>query len=213
MTATLQRPYLPIVELADGETGGIRLRGGNRALWACHDHEQMLSGPAETGKTYGWCVKLNALLCKYPGAHLVMARAAQVDLWGSVFRTWCKVTGTDPLNPYGQALVYYGGQKPEWVDYPNGSRLWFMGMDHPGKALSSERDGFYINQAEETTLDNWETLLTRTTGRGAVMPWTFVVTEDRPSPSHRGTKITLASSMTMQRLLSKGGGPLPFWTV
>lgn len=62
----------------------------------------------------------------------------------------------------------YGGQKPEWYEYPNGARLWIGGMDNPNKMLSGERDFIYINQAEELKLDDWEVLLTRCTGRGAV---------------------------------------------
>lgn len=171
-----------IWELAEGEPGGLTLRGAAARLWRCTAHEQMLAGPAETGKTVAWCHKLHALLWHFDGCQLVMARKLLVDLYPTVFQTWVRETRSNPANPPGQALRYYGGQKPEWVSLPNGSRLWFAGLDHPGKALSSERDGVYINQAEEVGLDDWETLLTRATGRGAVMPYTFVGGDCNPGP-------------------------------
>lgn len=171
-----------VIELAPSEAGGLELRGAARELWRCTAHEQMLSGPAESGKTVPWCHKLHALMWAFPGCQLVMARKLLVDLYPSVFQTWLRVTKSRTDNPAGQYLRYYGGAKPEWVSLPNGSRLWLAGLDHPGKALSSERDGVYINQAEEVALEDWETLLTRTTGRGAVMPWTFVGGDCNPGP-------------------------------
>ena len=36
-------------------------------------------------------------------------------------------------------VLPYGGNKPEWYDYPNGSRIWIGGMDKPGKVLSAEQ--------------------------------------------------------------------------
>jgi len=43
------------------------------------------------------------------------------------------------------------------------------GLDDPGKSLSSERDFAYVNQAEQVTRDDWETIGTRTTGRAGVI--------------------------------------------
>jgi phage terminase large subunit len=43
--------------------------------------------------------------------------------------------------------------------------LVLAGMDRPGKALSSEYDLIYVNQAEELLLSTWEILTGRATGR------------------------------------------------
>jgi phage terminase large subunit len=55
-------------------------------------------------------------------------------------------------------------------------------MDRPGKVLSGERDGIYVNQAEELTLEDWETLTTRTTGRGAVTDVPMLFGDCNPGP-------------------------------
>lgn len=76
----------------------------------------------------------------------------------------------------------YGGSYPQWYDYPGGSRIWLGGLDDPGKTLSSERDGILVVQAEELALRDWEYLTRCVTGRGAVMPDTFLRGDCNPGP-------------------------------
>jgi phage terminase large subunit len=56
-------------------------------------------------------------------------------------------------------------------------------MDNADKVLSTERDITYVNQAEELALDAWEKLSTRTSGRGAVMPYTQLLGDANPAGS------------------------------
>jgi hypothetical protein len=165
-----------IAELKPGERGGFAPRGAVKRLWLTRDFETLVSGPAETGKTWGSLQYADALLWKYPGAQGVIARKTYSSLVGSALRTFRRILGLS------SPVKAYGGEKPEWFDYPNGSRLWVAGLDNPGKALSSERDFIYVNQAEELTLEDWETLLTRVTGRGAVMPYTRMFGDCNPGP-------------------------------
>ena len=169
-------PTCTIAELRPDAPGGYCPRGAARDLWRCRDHEIMVAGPAETGKTYGCLQKLDALLWKYPGALAVLVRKTLASLYTSVFRTYRLVVG--PESP----VRFYGGEKPEWADYPNGSRLFFAGMDNPQKALSSERDFVYVNQAEELELGDWETLTTRATGRAGNAPYAQVIGDCNPGP-------------------------------
>jgi phage terminase large subunit len=79
----------------------------------------------------------------------------------------------------------FGGAHPEWYDYPNRSRVFVVGMDNSDKILSSERDVIYVNQAEELTLDDWEKLSTRCTGRAGNMPYAQMIGDCNPgAPSH-----------------------------
>ncbi len=138
--------------------------------------EVMLAGPAETGKTWAtlWFVDFFARL--FPGAQITICRKVRSTMDGTVLNTWRKVIairgGVEP----------FGGEKPEWYDYYNGSRVWVAGLDNPGKALSSERDLVYVNQAEDLDLDDWQTLTTRTTGRGGVAPWSMLLGDCNPGP-------------------------------
>lgn len=130
--------------------------------------EFVLAGPAETGKTFAALWRLDELLRLNPGENFVLARKIQSTIWGTVLVTWKRIQelrgqlGDAPATPYG-------GEKPEFYTYPNGARLWIGGMDNPQKILSGERGAIYFNQAEEFTLQDWETCLSRATGRGSRM--------------------------------------------
>jgi phage terminase large subunit len=171
-------PYV-VAELREGETGGFAPRGAAAELWRSKAPEIMLSGPAETGKTWTCCHKLNALMWKYPGAQAAVIRKTQASMVSSVLQTFDRVIGEN------SGVVAYGGEKPEWYQYPNGSRVWVGGMDNPNKVLSAERDFVYVCQSEELTVDDWETLRTRNTGRGGVAPYAQQFADCNPgAPTH-----------------------------
>lgn len=155
-------------------------------LWLSKAHEIIVSGPAETGKTRGALEKLDALLWKYPGAQAGMVRKQYADMPGSCIQTFEKrVLGAwdYDYNEFDSALTpvsKYGGEKPQFYDYPNGSRLWVGGLDRPSKILSSERDFFYINQAEELELTDWEMITTRCTGRAGNAPYSQILGDCNP---------------------------------
>lgn len=159
-------------------------RGGNAEVQLRTDAEMINSGPSETGKTIACLYKLNTLAQQFPGARLVIARKKHVDLQPSVLQTFEKkilgatrmareLTGTD--------IRAYGGERVEFYEYPNGSRIWTVGLDNPSKVLSAEFDMIYVNQAEELTLDDWETLTTRVTGRAGTVPNPQLLGDSNPS--------------------------------
>ena len=170
---------------AELESRGLRLceevdvstfRGAALALQTITAHEWIIAGPAETGKTYAACWRLDTLLRETPKASAGMLRRIRADMDGTVLRTWERIIALRG------GVSVAGGSHPEWYDYPNGSRLYIGGMDRPGKVLSGERDWIYANQAEELTLDAWETLSTRCTGRGAVTPHPMLFGDCNPGP-------------------------------
>jgi len=140
----------------------------------------ILSGPSETGKTLGCLHYLDSLAWKYPGFQGAIVRQTYKSMIGTVLQTFQNKVLTQ-----GDGVEVMGGSKPDWYDYPNGSRIWVGGMDNPDKVLSSERDAVYFNQAEEALLSGWETLTTRTTGRAGNMPWGQTFGDCNPSiPQH-----------------------------
>jgi phage terminase large subunit len=152
-------------------------RGANLEIQSYRGPEWILSGPAETGKTWATLWLLHQLLCETPGAQASLIRKTQSDIYGTVLKTFERVVKRTAIQP-----AAYGGEKPEWYDYPNGARLYIGGMDRPGKVLSGERDFIYVNQAEELGLADWETALTRTTGRGAVTETPMLFGDCNPGP-------------------------------
>ncbi len=157
----------------------LPFRGNIAVAQETKEPEWMLSGPAETSKTMGGLTRLDADMRKHPHAKATILRKVRADMGGTVLETWDRVLGVAGKRP-----TVVGGAHPEWFDYDNGSRVYVGGMDRPGAALSSERDAIYVNQAEDFDLEDWETLITRTTGRGAVMEHTWLGGDCNPGPSH-----------------------------
>lgn len=173
------RDYVIIEAPANADIEGYQGYGAIIDLWASRAHEVIIAGPAETGKTRGALEKLNRLLWQYPGSQYGMIRKRYTDMPGSCIQTWEKKVLENSLSDAGP-ITKFGGEKPQFYDYPNGSRLWVGGLDNPGKTLSSERDGFYVNQAEELELADWETLTTRATGRAGNAPYSQVFGDCNP---------------------------------
>lgn len=168
-----------IQEVTPTSRAGFCPRGAAAELWRYQGPEIMLSGPAETGKTWACLQKLVALAWKYPGMQGVIIRKTYQSMHGSTLQTLRRILGKEsPVKPYG-------GEKPEWFEWPNGSRVYVAGIDNPSKALSSERDIVYINQAEELEIDDYEVLRTRNTGRAGMMPYAQTFGDCNPGmPAH-----------------------------
>ena len=143
----------------------LELRGGALDIQSNTDRELMLSGPSETGKTIASLVKLHNIAVRWPGAHLTIARKTYASCVGSVVQSF--INKVLPLSKMG--VHPFGGKRPAWFDYDNGSRIWVAGMDNKDATLSTERGATYINQAEEIDLEDWEYLATRTTGREGIV--------------------------------------------
>ena len=174
------RKELELELLRRGTVWPYELRGANRELMLSNDPQVINAGPADTGKSVACCLKLHRLCRLYPKSQHVIARKTQTSLYGSILQTYARIAGNE--------VSTYGGEKPSWYDYPNGSRVWVCGMDNPEKALSSERDSIYVNQAEELTLTDWEILSTRCNGRNAVVPFAQLFGDCNPGGSKHWIK-------------------------
>ncbi len=158
------------------------LYGAALDFWQYKGHEAILAGPYETGKTFAALYKLHALLSVFPRCHALAVRKTYKSLKTSALVTYeKKVLPVAPSHPKS-AVVKYGGESPEFYDYPNGSRLVVGGMDNADKFLSAEFDYIYVNQAEELILDDWEKLMGRATGRAGNAPFTQVMADCNPGP-------------------------------
>lgn len=164
---------------ARGAPPSMHWRGGNAEAQRITAPAWVLSGPAETGKTWATLWRLDSEARKWPGSQWALIRKVRVTIAPTVLRTYLRIQA---LYPEGERATPYGGNNPVWFDYPNGARVWIGGMDDPGKVLSGERDGIYINQAEELDEDDYETLTTRATGRGAVTDTPMVWGDCNPGP-------------------------------
>lgn len=174
-----------IVQAPADSTVGFQCFGAAREFWRYRGPEAILAGPYETGKTMAALHKLHLLLCKYPKSQGLMVRKTYQSLVSSAVVTYEKKVLPVPSDNPQSAVSKFGGEKPEFYDYPNGSRLVLGGMDNPDKFLSAEYDFIYVNQAEELLLDDWEKLTGRATGRAGNAPYSQIMGDCNPSvPQH-----------------------------
>lgn len=165
-----------------------RFRGGHLALWESKHHEVILSGPYQTGKTFAALHKLHTLLCLYPGCNALMVRKTRNSILTSAVVTYTQKVLPFPPGDDRCPILKYGGERPEFFLYPNRSRVTVGGLDDADKYLSAEYDFIYVNQAEEITLDAWEKLVGRATGRAGNAPWTQVFGDCNPGPPNHWIK-------------------------
>ena len=168
-----------------GTKSGYRPYGAIEGAWKDKGPEIMIAGPYETGKTLGALQKVHNLLLKYPGARALMVRKSYKSVITSALPSYYNKVLPYPPSHAKCPIHPYGGGKPEWIDYPNGSVLLIGGLDDPQKVLSSEYDFIFVPQAEELTLNDWEQLLSRNTGRAGNAPYSQIIGDCNPDvPTH-----------------------------
>jgi hypothetical protein len=152
-------------------------RGAALEVQSAADHEIIIHGPWETGKTFSALWRLDTRLRDTPKAQGLMIRKKRVDMDASCIQTYKKI-----IDRRGGVTIY-GGETARWFDYTNGARLWVVGLDNPGKALSAEFDFIYVNQAEELGQADWETLTGRCTGRAGNTTAPQIIGDCNPGPA------------------------------
>ena len=164
---------------------GFTPYGGAALFMYCHEPEVIIGGPYDTGKTITALNRLHLLLCKHAGARALMVRKTYQSLIQTAVVTYERKVLPAPPDTPGCPVDRMGGTRPDWYDYPNGSRLVTGGLDNPGKTLSSEYDFIYVNQAEELTEDEWQALTRAASGRAGHAPYSQVMGDCNPDvPDH-----------------------------
>lgn len=186
----------------ENQEHGFEACGAVLQLWNSTEPEIMISGPAETGKTFGALHKLHAMACKWPKYQGIIIRKTLTSCYSSVIQTWENKVIPEAIRT--EVVKPYGGKKAEFYEYWNGSRIFVGGMDNPDRVLSSERDGMLVNQAEELVVDDWEALTSRVTGRAGNAPFPQLIGDCNPGPrNHWILNRAKAGSMVMLNSIHK----------
>lgn len=129
--------------------------------------EFLVEGPTGTGKSVligGLC---KYAMRKYPGCNLVVLRAIRADLPGSFMQMWEEEV-LDPDNDAWDRYMLYGmsnramsHKSRDVYVYPNGSKLWCMGMNEPRRFKSKAYDIVWPMELTEYTEEQLEIMHTR----------------------------------------------------
>lgn len=174
-----------VVDLTgNGARRQVRFFGAALEMWQYKGPEVIISGPYECGKSFACLHKINALALKYPKSQILMARKSYSSLIMSVWQSYInKVLPYPPSHDHCPVNIF-GGGRPEWVEYPNGSKIFLGGLDNPEKVLSAEYDFIFVPQGEELLLHDYEQLTSRCTGRAGNAPYSQIIVDCNPGPPH-----------------------------
>lgn len=162
-------------------------RGAALQAQSIQADEWMLSGPSETGKTVAGLYRLDRLARDNPGAKFALVRLVRSSMQATVIAIFKRLFVEDPATQanLGLGVTDFGGERTEFFQYKNGSRIWIAGLDDSGKVLGGELDGIYVNQAEQVSKEAWQILTTRTSGRAGVVKHPMTFGDCNPdSPGH-----------------------------
>lgn len=157
------------------------LRGGVEEAYFARDEECLSAGPAGSGKSLAWLLKVYWICRTYPGARVLIVRKTRESLTESVLVTWERdILGyTHPILTERPNLR----KVRQHYQFPNNSIVVVGGMDKPDKVLSSEWDLVYCPEATELEITDWETLGGRL--RAGAVPYQQLLADCNPTtPQH-----------------------------
>lgn len=153
--------------------------GGCARVFTERTPEVIVDGPAGTGKSRAICEYLNWLAEEYPGVRILICRKTRVSCTESVL-----VTLDERVLWQGHpALAGPTRAHRSSYTYPNGSVIVVGGMDNPTRLFSTEYDIAYVNECNELTESEWESL--HRALRNGKLPWQQLIGDCNPdAPSH-----------------------------
>ncbi|RKU10802.1 hypothetical protein C6503_19140 [Candidatus Poribacteria bacterium] len=164
--------------------------GAMLKLFASMDASVKIAGGTyDAGKTYGLVAYMHFLALRYEGARMTFVHRSLNRVYRNIIPTYEKFLGYKPPsrddNPEGRDVTRFGGERPEFFEYPNGTRIYMNGLDKPQNLLSDFFDAGFVNQAELLPFAAWDELTARVSERAGVMPVAYLVGDCNPSvPNH-----------------------------
>jgi len=155
----------------DEDARAYRPYGACLELFRAREHEVVLEGPADCGKSRACLEKLHAAMTKYSGARAAIVRKTRKSLTSTAMATFERQVA--PPN----ACKLWNGEE---YRYPNGSKIYLFGLDDPERLKSFEGDLIYVQEVSELQREDWEILTTRATGRGGTMPYQQLIADLNP---------------------------------
>jgi hypothetical protein len=156
-----------------------RPRGSAVDVLHAQDDEVLVAGPAGTGKSRACLEKLHFLCLGVPGIKILAIRKTLVSLSATGMQTYQDHVAAKSIA--AGHVSFFGGNQTQpaaWRYVKTGAKLVVGGMDNPLKIMSSEYDVIYIQEANEVTLTDWESCISRL--RNGVLPYQQIIADCNP---------------------------------
>lgn len=155
------------------------------------EDEYLVEGPTGTGKSMGIGALYRHAMRKYPGCNLLVMRQVKADLAGSFMQMWEEEVLEADTDPWDAWMLDGGrGYIPSHrsritYEYPNGSKLWCLGMNNWARFKSKAFDLIWPMEMTEFTEEQIEGLHTRLRAR-AGSPFGKRILIGDVNPEHPG---------------------------
>jgi phage terminase large subunit len=138
--------------------------------------EALCESGAGTGKSFSLMQKANWTARAYPDCRQLFARQTRKSLNISILPDWRNnvLFRAHPACSRTASLEHQ-----DCYRYPNGATIDVLGLENIERVLSAQYDRIYIFQAEETSVDVWEKLITRL--RYGKTPYHQIVADVNPA--------------------------------
>ena len=163
------------------------------AMWdlfaATHASVKIAGGTYDAGKTFSGVGYMHWLAIKYPGSRMTFVHRSLNRVYRNIVPSYEKFLGYKPLsrddpNADQFEVTRFGGERPEFFEYKNGTRIYMNGLDKHQNLLSDFFDAAFVNQAELVPFDAWDELTARVSERAGIMPIATLVGDCNPSVPH-----------------------------
>ena len=167
--------------------GNFAIYGKMLDLWESPASVKIAGGTYDAGKTFSLCAYMDALAMEFEGARMTFVHRSLSRVYRNILPTYYKYLGYTPTsrdatNP--TFVTRFGGEKPEFFEYRNGTRIYVNGLDKPQNLLSDFFDAAFVNQCELLPFEAWDELTGRVTERAGVMPIAQLVGDCNPNVPH-----------------------------
>ena len=167
--------------------GAFEIYGTMADLWRSPESVKIAGGTYDAGKTFSLCAYMDYLAMAFPGSRMTFVHRSLNRVYRNIIPTYEKYLGYKPPprdeNPHDKFVTRFGGERPEFFEYANGTRIYMNGLDKPQNLLSDFFDAGFVNQAELLPFSAWDELTARVSERAGTMEIATLVGDCNPNVS------------------------------
>ena len=169
------------------EAGGYMPQGAMHDVYRSKASVRIVGGTYDAGKTFGSVAYMHAFAWRNPGARMTFVHRSLNRVYRNIIPSYekfltYKPTSRDDPNP--TPVTRFGGERPEFFEYGNGTRIYMNGLDKPQNLLSDFFDAAFVNQAELVPFDAWDELTARVSERAGTSPIAVLLGDCNPNVPH-----------------------------
>ena len=169
------------------KVGDYMPQGAMQNVYRSQASVRIIGGTYDAGKTFGGIAYMHAFAWRNPGARMTFVHRSLNRVYRNIVPSYEKFLGYKPTSrddPNPTYVTRFGGERPEFFEYANGTRIYMNGLDKPQNLLSDFFDAGFVNQAELVPFEAWDELTARVSERAGTSPIAVLLGDCNPNVPH-----------------------------